>query len=86
MGYGGNLIWTSVIKTLHERDGRPRLVKLPGPSDLIAGRLYDGGSSFENDEIFRHNPHVVLPPTCAKSGYARLFDSLFWRVGTQPAC
>ena len=81
MGYGGNLIWTSVIKTLHERDGRPLgLVKLPGPSDLIAGRLYDGGSSFENDEIFRHNPRAVFPPAYAKPGYARLLDSLFFRA------
>jgi hypothetical protein len=83
MGYGGNLIWTSVIKTLHERDGRPLgLVKLPGPSDLIAGRLYDCGSSFENDEIFRHNPRVVFPLARAKSAYARLFDSLFFRALT----
>lgn len=81
MGYGGNLIWTSVIKTLHERDGRPLgLVKLPGPSDLIAGRLYDGGSSFENDEIFRHNPRAIFPRTRAKPKYARLFDSLFVRA------
>jgi Glycosyltransferase family 9 (heptosyltransferase) len=81
MGYGGNLIWTSVIKTLHERDGRPvGLVKVPGFSDLIAGWLYDGATSLETDEIFRNNPRVVFPPVRAKPRLLQILDSLFFRA------
>jgi hypothetical protein len=81
MGYGGNLIWTSVIKTLHERDGRPLgLVKVPGFSDLIVGWLYDRTTSLETDEIFRNNPRVVFPPIRAKARLLRILDSLFFRA------
>lgn len=81
MGYGGNLIWTSVIKTLHERDGRPlAVVTLPGLSDVLAGRLYDSGSSLKSDEIFRGNPRLVFPPSHPKSAATKLIDRLFMRA------
>lgn len=81
MGYGGNLIWTSVIKTLHERDRTPlAAVNLPGLSDLIAGRLYDSGATLETDAIFRNNPRLVFPPARHKGAVARFIDGVFMRA------
>lgn len=81
MGYGGNLIWTSVIKTLHEQDKRPlAVVNLPSLSDVLVGRLYNSDSSLENDEIFRGNPRLVFPASRPKSAATKLADRLFMRV------
>ena len=78
MGYGGNLIFTSVFKALNERDGLPIVVcHKPGLSDLLAGRLYDGAVSLADDEIFRSNPRLRFTEARPKSALARLLDAGF---------
>lgn len=78
MGYGGNLIWTSALKTLNELDGKPVAVALtPGLSDLMTGRMYEGTTSLESDVIFRNNPRLVFPKTQAKSAIQRFIDKAF---------
>ena len=77
MGYGGNLIWTSVFKTLNERDGRKLApVHLPQLSDLLAGALHDRAVSLAEDAIYRGNPRLVFPPATAKGALARLLDAV----------
>lgn len=81
MGYGGNLIWTSVFKALAAREGRLIApVHLPGPSDLVQGRLYDGATSLATDEIYRGNPALAFPQAAPKSALARLGDAAFFRA------
>lgn len=81
MGYGGNLIWTSVVKALHASDGKPVVVcRLPQLSDLCCGRLHDGATSLENDPIFRGNPRLIVPPARAKSRVSRLVDLIFGQL------
>jgi hypothetical protein len=81
MGYGGNLIWTTVFKALNARMGRAVApVHMPLLSDLAAGALYDRSVSLADDAIYRFNPRLDFPPTCAKSAAARLFDAGFVRA------
>jgi ADP-heptose:LPS heptosyltransferase len=78
MGYGGNLIWTSVFKTLSEDDGNPVApVHMPLLSDLLNGRLYNGAVTLKNDVIFRHNPRLVFPECKPKGWVARILDNVF---------
>lgn len=78
MGYGGNLIWTSVFRTLHEHDGRAIAVAhKPLLSDLVAGRLYNGTVCLGGDAVFRHNPRLSFPAKIRKSAAALLLDRLF---------
>lgn len=84
MGFGGNLIWTSALKTLHEAEGRPlTLVHQPLLSDLVAGRLHDGAVSLAEDAIFRGNPRFTFTDRRPKGPLARLADRLF-RVVLRP--
>jgi hypothetical protein len=81
MGYGGNLIWTTVFRALNLRTGRAVApVHMPLASDLAAGALYDRSLSLADDAIYRFNPRLVFPQTSAKSVAARLFDSVFARA------
>lgn len=81
MGYGGNLIWTSAIKTLHESGTQPlAAVNLPGLSDLLAGRLYDASASLADDAIFRGNPRLMFFEARPKPKLFRLADRLFMRL------
>lgn len=86
MGYGGNLIWTSVFKTLSELDGRPiAAVHLPLLSDLVHGRLYSGAITLKNDVVFRHNPRLVFPESRPKGWAAKFFDTAFVQLLRLPA-
>jgi hypothetical protein len=86
MGYGGNLIWTSVFKTLNERDGRKLApVHLPQLSDLLAGALRDRAVSLADDAIYRGNPRLVFPSALAKGRLARVLDALGRIVLRQPS-
>jgi len=77
MGYGGNLIWTSVFKTLSEHDGSLIApVHMPLLSDLLNGRLYNGSVTLENDAVFRNNPRLVFPEYRPKGWVARIFDNV----------
>lgn len=59
MGYGGNLMWTGVIKALHKIDKKKILIcKKPNLSDLFSLRIYDGYESYKDDHIFKENPRV----------------------------
>lgn len=75
MGLGGHLLWTSVIRTLHEASGRPvRVCHTPLVSDLAAGRLYCGDVSLAGDPVFLHNPRVECPPARPKRPAVRAID------------
>ncbi len=75
MGLGGHLLWSSVIRTLHERSGEPvRVCYAPMASDLAAGRLYRGDVTLADDLIFRGNPRIVHPPVQPKSTLAASVD------------
>jgi hypothetical protein len=81
MGYGGNLIWTSVFKALNARAGRAVApVHMPLLSDLAAGALQDRSMSLADDAIYRLNPRLVFPPSRAKNVAARLLDAGFVRA------
>ncbi len=59
MGLGGHLLWSSVIRRLHEDSGSPvRVGYLPGLTDLFRGELHDASRSIQNDTIFRDNPRI----------------------------
>ena len=59
MGLGGHLLWSSVIRRLHEDSGSPvRVGYLPGLTDLLRGELHDASRSIQNDTIFRDNPRI----------------------------
>jgi hypothetical protein len=90
MGLGGHLLWSSVIRTLHERSGRPvRVAHTPQLSDVLAGRDYRGEISLANDVVFRGNPRIEFPAASAKPLWARWLDrgfgALVRRAGLQPA-
>lgn len=77
MGLGGHLLWSSVVRRLYEESGRTvRVCCLPGPSDLLRGRLHDAGRSLERDTIFRHNPRIDWQPAGKKSRLAGTIDRL----------
>jgi hypothetical protein len=81
MGYGGNLIWTTVFKALAARTGRAIApVHMPLLSDLLAGALYDRSVSLADDPIYRLNPRLAFPPTHAKNAAIRLLDAGFVRA------
>jgi hypothetical protein len=90
MGLGGHLLWTAVIRRLHETSGHPvRVVYAPLPSDLLAGRLYRGDVSLTDDPIFLGNPRIEFPPSAPKSALARTVDRVgmaaIRRLGLQDA-
>jgi hypothetical protein len=59
MGLGGHLLWSSVVRRLHEDSGNPvRVSYLPGLTDLLRGKLHDVSRSVRNDMIFRDNPRI----------------------------
>ncbi len=81
MGYGGNLIWTTVFKALNARTGRTVApVHMPLLSDLATGALYDRSVSLADDAIYRLNPRLVFPPARPKNAVARLLDAGFVRA------
>jgi hypothetical protein len=81
MGYGGNLIWTSVFAILNQRDGvRLSPVHLPGLSDLVRGLLYDRSIDLSNDAIYCDNPRLAFMKVRAKGAAERAIDGLFARV------
>lgn len=81
MGYGGNLIWTTVFKALNEREGRAVApVHMPRASDLAAGRLYDADTDLRDDPIYRGNPRLFFAPRRPKGAVARLVDRGFVRL------
>lgn len=75
MGYGGNLIWTAVFKSLNEAEGKPvRVAYKPGLSDLLRGRLYNGATDLAEDAIFRGNPRLEFTAAQPKGLIARTLD------------
>jgi hypothetical protein len=86
MGLGGHLLWTSVIRSLHEESGRRvRVCHRPMVSDLVAGRLYRGEVSLAEDPVFHGNPRIEFPPLVEKSSWAlradRAVDAAIRRLG-----
>ncbi len=78
MGLGGNLIWTGVLKAIHETDARlPVVCRKPGLSDLLSGVLWDRAVSLNDDPVFRLNPNLTFTVAESKSGLSRLVDRLF---------
>ena len=68
MGLGGRLLWSSVVRRLHEDTGKPvRVSYLPGLSDLLRGKLHDVSRSIRDDTIFRDNPRVEIQQKIKKS-------------------
>lgn len=77
MGYGGNLIWTTIFKALNERTGRKVApVNTPRITDLLSGRKFDASRNLADDPIFRNNPRLVFPPVRTKHAAARAADRL----------
>ncbi|MDP6371291.1 MAG: glycosyltransferase family 9 protein, partial [Vicinamibacterales bacterium] len=75
MGLGGHLLWSSVFRTLSETTRRPvRVSSAPLVSDLFAGRLYRGDSSWADNPIFRHNPRLDFPPRRLKRRWQNVLD------------
>ena len=76
MGLGGDLIWTAILKAVHDHDGEPPVACfMPGISDLLAGRLYEGSVSLRDNAVFRHNPFVALTEARRKSLGSRGLDT-----------
>lgn len=72
MGLGGHLLWTSVVRTLHESTGeRVRVCETPSIVDLVSGRLYRGDRSFADDPVFTGNPRIEFPPARASNVWQR---------------
>lgn len=81
MGYGGNLIWTTVFKALNERTRRKIApVHMPLASDLAAGFFYDRSVDLSGDSIFRGNPRLAFGSVQPKNAAARLLDRTFARI------
>jgi hypothetical protein len=75
MGLGGHLLWSSVIRTLNERSGRPvRVGEMPRASDLLAGRAHAGDRSLREDPVFTGNPRIEFPPVHSKRTWERWID------------
>lgn len=75
MGYGGDLIWTGVLKALNEETGRPMtVVHKPRLTDLLAGRLYDATVSLADSPIFRNNPRLRFNEAKPRGLAARTMD------------
>lgn len=75
MGLGGDLIWTSVFRSVQAKNNLPiRLAYSPQPTDLFLGYFYDRSRSADNRPIFRHNPRVEFTKTKFKGSFARIFD------------
>ena len=75
MGYGGDLIWSGVFRALHAHDGRPVIVaNTPKFSDLLMGRMHDGGASFSDRALFLGNPRVSFLPAQPKGSLSRMLD------------
>lgn len=75
MGLGGDLIWTSVFRSLQaEREVPIRLAYSPQPTDLISGRFYDRSRSVSTHAIFRNNPRVTFTELSPKGRVAKLID------------
>jgi len=80
VGYGGNLIWSGVIKEIHNKDKvKPVVCLKPKLSDLLCGRLYDYYKSLKNDPIFKNNPRVTFSAEGKnkKPLLSRLIDYMF---------
>ncbi|MCR4378619.1 MAG: hypothetical protein NUV50_11080 [Rhodospirillales bacterium] len=76
MGYGGNLIWTSVLSAIRKHDNaKPVACFLPGISDLMAGYLYDRSQSCEHDVVFQGNPDIHFLPISNKTKMDRILDN-----------
>lgn len=81
MGYGGNLIWTSVFATLANRGyDDVRVCEMPLLTDLLAGRFYRGDITINRDAILRDNPHISFPKRIEKKPIAQSIDRAFERV------
>lgn len=75
MGYGGNLIWTSVLSAIRKHDGsKPTVCSLPSLSDLVAGCLYDRSQSYEHDVVFCNNPDILFISPTSKSIFEKTLD------------
>ena len=75
MGLGGHLLWSSVVRRLHEDSGKPvRVGYLPGLTDLLRGELHDVSRSVRNDTIFRDNPRIDAQPVVEKPSVFIAFD------------
>ena len=78
MGLGGNLIWSAVLKNLHEAEAKPVLVAhKPLLSDLLCGRLHNRAVGLADDEVFRGNPRLIFTEPRPKGAFARLLDKSF---------
>ncbi len=75
MGLGGHLLWSSVVRRLHEDSGNPvRVGYLPGLTDLLRGELHDTSRPIQNDTIFRYNPRVGAQRAVEKSSLLIALD------------
>lgn len=80
LGYGGNLIWSGVIKEIHLQDTvKPVVCLKPNLSDFLSGFLYDRYSSLIDDPIFKNNPRISFTQQKKnrKPIYWRLLDFIF---------
>ena len=76
MGLGGDLIWTAVLKAVHDRDQEaPVACSIPLVSDLLAGRLYDGSKDCRENQIFRNSPFIAFTEAHRKGAGARALDT-----------
>ncbi len=75
MGLGGHLLWSSVVRRLHEDSGNQvRVGYRPGLTDLLRGELHDTSRSIRNDTIFRDNPRIYAQPVVEKSSLFIVVD------------
>jgi hypothetical protein len=86
MGLGGHVLWTAVIRNLHEQDGRPvRVCLTPQLSDVLAGAVHRRDVSLREDPVFRHNPRIEFLAPRDKTPLAKSLDRVFEGVLRIPA-
>jgi len=77
MGFGGDLLWTPVLRALYARNGKHvRLCDRPRLSDFLAGASYDRASERHVSLVFRNNPFVNFPFCPGKGAVSRLLDRM----------
>ncbi len=77
MGFGGNLIWTSVFAAAANNGQHATACDTPMLTDLIFGRLWRGDRSYANDIIFKDNPTIQQIVPVQKNAITHAVDFLF---------
>jgi len=81
MGYGGNLLWSGVLKNIYLQDKKQILIcYAPMISDIFARTLWDSSRSFQFDPIFINNPYLLFNKIKKKSQYTFYIDLFFMKV------